>query len=251
VNRLLIGLCMIGWALYTVHVNSNSRGGLPGLSPSKSAQYSIVEQTKALSEQSELQPIAPTAVQSRHAISPDEAPPKIVVNAAVPPPQTESTQNLRPQPELPELAPSPESGQEPGEQLRVTSETSIHSGPSASAQVIGTAHAGAMLRVKSRESGWVQFADPTANKTGWISLAYLRHAEAGMDAPFTVPTRPKQPPKVAKLKSPKPMRKIRRSFPTYAEIPTGQQFAPPRRRGFGLFWKRRLSVEDFPPPPYR
>jgi hypothetical protein len=247
-NRLLIVLCMVGWALYIVHVNSNSRGGQPALSASNSAQPSIVEQTKALSEQTELQPIAPAAVQSPHAISPDETPPKTAANATVPPPQIEPTQNSRPQPISP---PQPESSQETGEQLKVTTETRIRSGPSASAQVIGTAHTGAKLRVKSRESGWVQFVDPAAKKTGWISLAYLGPVEARVDARSTVPARPKQPPKVAKAKSPKPTPAIRQSTQTYAELPADQEFVPPRRRGlFGLFWRRRLGGDAFSPPPY-
>src|SRR6187551_3626591 len=69
-----------------------------------------------------------------------------------------------------------------GEQLSVTAQTSIRSGPSEATEVIGTAHAGAKLRVKSSKAGWVQFVDPAAKKSGWISSAYLATAERETEA---------------------------------------------------------------------
>src|SRR4029079_18272847 len=56
--------------------------------------------------------------------------------------------------------------------------------------------AGATLRVKSRDAGWVQFVDPVANETGWISMAYLEPTDAIENTP--------QPPKSAALKTPQP-----------------------------------------------
>src|SRR5262249_5480450 len=50
------------------------------------------------------------------------------------------------------------------------------------------------------EAGWVQFVDPVANETGWISMAYLGPADAVGKAP--------QPPKSAKIKMPKPTHKV-------------------------------------------
>ena len=150
---------------------------------------------------------------------------------------------------------------EPGEQLRVTAQTSIRSGPTEAAEVIGTAHAGAKLHVKSSETGWVQFVDPGAQKSGWISMAYLAPAErenefestasAQAEQPQSTPAaRPKQPPKTAKLKPPKQALKVRQLPPTYAELPADREFGPPRRGGlFGLFWKRRLTAEQFSPRP--
>src|SRR5262249_56740413 len=108
-------------------------------------------------------------------------PPQLSANSPVPAPQTENKKSLWQADQ--ESAPKPGSSQQPEEQLRVMSETSIRSGPSDSAQLIGRAHAGATLRVKSRESGWVQFVDPVGNETGWVSMAYLRPTCAGGDIP--------------------------------------------------------------------
>ena len=281
-NRLLIGLCMLGWAIYIVQSNSISKAET-SLSGSNSAQPSTTE-TKA-SDQPELQTIAPAAMGSPHAISPDENPPK-AVTAAAPPPQVAPLQN--PQPQVEQEAPfKPEVSDEIGEELRVTSETIIRGGPSDSAEVIGHAHTGAKLRVKSREPGWVQFVDPAANKTGWISLAHLAPTEARANAPLPPQTKPKvtnlEPPKstpikqsppkyvevpaaepkppkptptikqsppgyaevpAAKPKPQKPTPTIRQSPPGYAEVPLDQEIARGKNRGlFGLFWKRRISAQ--------
>ena len=210
------------------------------------------EQAKTALEQSKPQPIAPQETPSPHAITPDEAPPKIAANPTVPTPQIEATQTPKPQPESSQdLGRQQEFGQEPGEELRVASEAIIRDGPSASAEVIGYAHADAILRVKSREAGWVQFVDPAAKKTGWISMAYLRPADdASADIPSVERTRPEQPPRIAKLKPPKqPSPKVRQLPPSYAELPADQEFGPQRQSGLlGLFWNRRVSAD---PSPYR
>ena len=109
---------------------------------------------------------------------------------------------------------------------------------------IGRAHEGATLGVKSRESGWVQFVDPVANETGWISMAYL----GPTDVVGNTPQQPKSPkvktpkPKVAKLKAPKPSKSgpvMRHIHPTYVRLPADREFVPPRRGGlFGLFSRR-------------
>jgi hypothetical protein len=94
--------------------------------PRVSADRAHGEQAKAALEQSKPQPIVPQAGQSPHAITPEET--------TVPPWQIEATQTPKPQPKSSQdLARQPESSQEPGEELRVTAETSIRSGPSASA----------------------------------------------------------------------------------------------------------------------
>ena len=184
--------------------------------------------------------VASAAAQSPHAIIPDATPLQASANSPASPPQTENTTSLSQADQ--ESAPKPGSTQESEEQLRVTSETSIRSGPSDSAQLIGRAHAGATLRVKSRDSGWVQFVDPIANETGWISMAYLGPTDAMENTP--------QPPKNEKLKTPKPtpkkMAKLktpnpRHMHPTYAQLPADREFVPRRRRGlFGLFLSRRF-----------
>ena len=254
-NRLLILFCMAGWAIYIIHLNASSAGALSALLQNGKAfaEPADAEQTAKASKQSQLQRIASSGMQSPHAIVPDETTPQPAANSALPLPQTEATHNptLLSDPGQ-DLSAQREPSPEPGERLRVRSETSIRSGPSASAQVIGRAHRGAELQVKSRESGWVQFVDASANKSGWISSAYLAPADHSATVESTMPTRPKQPPKVAILKSPKPIPKVRPVPPTYAELPVDQEFMQSRRRGlFGLFWKRRANADTFAPPPYR
>ena len=69
-NRLLILLCMAGWALYIVH--TNDRGdNLAAQNPKFSEHLSPAAQAPVDSIPSELQPIPATAVQSPHAITPD------------------------------------------------------------------------------------------------------------------------------------------------------------------------------------
>jgi len=62
------------------------------------------------------------------------------------------------------------------EHLRVTSAASIYKGPSDSADLVGTASPGAEGIVVSRESDWVQLADPDTGRTGWIRSAFLAPA---------------------------------------------------------------------------
>jgi Bacterial SH3 domain len=251
-NRVLIVLCMAGWALYIVHTNAHSGGDLLAHTPKVSQELSPTIQAPAASIQSELQPIAATSVQSPHAIIPDEIPRQVPPNAPASAPQMQTGATSLPEARQ-DLTAQQASSQEPEEQLKVTAETSIRNGPSGSAKVIGRAHAGAKLFVKSRQAGWVQFFDSAANKSGWISLAYLAPTDGTVDVQSTVPKRPKQAerpkqaPKAAKLKSPMPLPKVRQLPPTFAELPADQEFVPPRRGGlFGLFWRRRLS--DLPPP---
>src|SRR5215471_851271 len=192
-SRLLILLFIIGWIQYIDHANSNRSGNLAA-QDARAFVVSPPKQAAATSIQPDLQPIVSAAAQSPHAIVPDATPPQASMNSPAPPPQTENAKSLSQADQ--ESAPKAGSSQEPEEQLRVTSETSIRSGPSDSAQLIGRAHAGATLGVKSRESGWVQFVDPVANETGWISIAYLGPTDAVGNTP--------QPPKSAKVKTPKP-----------------------------------------------
>ena len=66
--------------------------------------------------------------------------------------------------------------------LKVNPAANIRSGPSASAEIIGIAHAGAEVQVASRDSGWVQIIDPWSSRTGWIYSKFL--------APVAIPSAP-------------------------------------------------------------
>ena len=68
------------------------------------------------------------------------------------------------------------------ELLKVNSAANIRSGPSASAEIIGIAYAGAEVQVALRNSGWVQISDPWSSRTGWIYSKFL--------APFAIPSAP-------------------------------------------------------------
>jgi uncharacterized protein YgiM (DUF1202 family) len=68
------------------------------------------------------------------------------------------------------------------ELLKVNSVANIRSGPSASAEIIGIANAGAKVLVASRDSGWVQIIDPWSSRTGWIYSKLL--------APLAIPSAP-------------------------------------------------------------
>ena len=253
-NRLLILLFMVGWAFYIVQVTRPADAVQSEQNAKTSTQAAPGQEAVT---QSEIQSIARAEVRSPHAITPDEPPQKAPVSSeATPPPHPAQNSESQPSSSQP-VASHPTF--EPGENLRVTAQTSIRSGPTEAAEVIGTAHAGAKLRVKSSETGWVQFVDPAAKKSGWISLAYLapaaREQESTASAPAEQPqstpsARTKQPAKTAKLKPPKPAPKVRQLPPTYAELPADREFVPPRRGGlFGLFWKRRLTADQFSPPP--
>jgi hypothetical protein len=68
------------------------------------------------------------------------------------------------------------------ELLKVASAANIRSGPSASAEIIGIAYAGAEVQVASRDFGWVQIIDPWSWRTGWIYSKFL--------APLAIPSAP-------------------------------------------------------------
>ena len=252
-NQLLIVLCLIAGTWYLVSANlKNDQNGIP-LSEVSAPAPTSVEQYKTdptSSEQLKLQPINPVAEQSGHAIVPDQSPAALAA-------KSES-------PSEPAQLPQPGIGPTPGDRLQVKSEASIRSGPSASAQVIGTARAGAKLQVQSRDAEWVQFVDPATKHAGWISLAFLGPADDSVDVPTTVPKALKRPSRPAKLLGSAKPRNAQRKPPTtaqhkpvrpprgYAELPRDQEFGPPRQgRFFGLFLRRRLSADEFSPYPFR
>jgi SH3-like domain-containing protein len=90
-----------------------------------------------------------------------------------PPPAVEATQ-----------APASSSPNQ-AELLKVTSAASIHNGPSASADVIGTTYAGAQVQVAARDSGWTQIVDPSTGDRGWIDSTLLAPLTPAVDTAST------------------------------------------------------------------
>jgi hypothetical protein len=83
--------------------------------------------------------------------------------------------------ELDEEGPAHQSAQtsrEPEfEFLKVNSTAKILSGPSASADIIGIAYAGAEVQVETRHSEWVKIIDPWSWGTGWMHSKFLAPLE--------------------------------------------------------------------------
>jgi hypothetical protein len=204
-NRLLILLFMVGWAFYIVQAPRTADAVQSEQNAKASGKATPGQQAV---KQSKIQPIARAAVRSPHAITPDEPPQKAAMSSGASPP-THPAENSESQP---------------------SSSQPVASDPT---------------------------FEPGAKKSGWISMAYLAPAErenefestasAQAEQPQSTPAaRPKQPPKTAKPKPPKPAPKVSQLPPTYAELPADREFVPPRRGGlFGLFWKRRLTAEQF------
>lgn len=78
--------------------------------------------------------------------------------------------------------------------LKVTSGASIRNGPSASADIIGTAYAGAEVRVASRDSGWTQIVDPSSGNRGWIDSTVLAPLAPNVEAASTEDSTPEDQP---------------------------------------------------------
>ena len=227
-NQLLVALCLIGgiWYLVSANPKGNENADRSLVSEQVSALIPT-EQDKAYPDQ--FAPISPAAELSRHAIVPDQSPPALAARS----------------------------------ESQVKSETSIRNGPSASAQVIGTAYAGARLQIQSRDAEWVQFVDRATKPAGWISLAFLAPADESVDVSATASkaltnsTRPAKPLGFAKPRN--AQRKLQttvqhkpvRQPHLYAGLPRDPEFEPPRQgRVFGLFLKRRLST-GLSPYPFR
>ena len=247
-NQLLVALCLIGgiWYLVSANPKGNENADRSLVSEQVSALIPT-EQDKAYPDQ--LAPISPAAELSRHAIVPDQSPAALAARSESPPQPT--------QPSQPEIGPTP------GDRLQVKSETSIRNGPSASAQVIGTAYAGARLQIQSRDAEWVQFVDRATKPAGWISLAFLAPADESVDVSATSSKALTNSTRPAKLLGFAKPRNAQRKLQTtvqhkpvrqphlYAGLPRDPEFEPPRQgRVFGLFLKRRLST-GLSPYPFR
>lgn len=105
----------------------------------------------------------PPAQNSRHAIAPDTEPPAPEASPAT---KTESSATANAV-----EVPSPAAPKD--EFVTITSTASVRNGPSANAEIIGRAHAGARARVASRDSGWAQIVDPASGNTGWVDSSVL------------------------------------------------------------------------------
>ena len=229
-SQLLVALWLVAGIWYLASTNpKNDQNGIP-LQKEGAPAPTMVEPNKTdptSSDQLKLQPINPAADQSSHAILPDRS--AAVVARSDSPSQTAHV-------------PQPGIVLTPGDWLQANSEAIIRRGPSASAQVIGAAHAGAELHVQSRDAEWVQFVDPATKHAGWISLADLSPVADSFDVPVTVPkatlTKPSRPGKL--LGSAKPRNAERKRQTTaqhkpirpprgYAELPRDQEFEPPRQ----------------------
>lgn len=130
-------------------------------------------------------------------------------------------------------------------------------GPSTAAKKIGTATAGAKLHVQARKKDWVQFVDPSSGNTGWIQATRLAPAPTiGTDGLAAAKARDNPPSKPAKPKLAKkkpPSAQVSQRPRAYADLPSDEEFLPPRKRGPGLLNRRRmlrqgLMSPDFLPP---
>jgi hypothetical protein len=189
VKRVLLSLWLIGGVLYLVSTllltnavdlfnrddpKPIASDATPASSPSPEASGAAVVQStpEHAKQHSALNP--PTA-DSPHAISPDLEIPSVE--------SASSTQEQSPVTGEPKEAASNPGPEE--ELLKVASAASIRNGPSASADIIGTAYAGAKVRVASRDAGWTQIIDPSSGNRGWIDSTVLAPLTSTVDTAST------------------------------------------------------------------
>jgi uncharacterized protein YraI len=197
-KRLRLSLWLIGAVMYAASILlfanaiSNSKrddeprrvaesvapASLPILPIQEVARLGPVE--SAPTQPTQLDALDPVAQTSPHAISPEQA--------ASEAPAAENLPSLAQR----EQSPTGEATQGPSgpglneaERVKVISEASVRSGPSSSAAVIGTAHAGAEARVASRDSGWTQIVDPSSGNRGWIDSTVLAPLTTTVDTAST------------------------------------------------------------------
>jgi hypothetical protein len=130
---------------------------VPSPSDDEGSQHGGGESPASTSVQADkLEPISPAALGTPHAIVPEAT-----LSEALASEEKESP---------------PSSSRE---RVRVASAANIHSGPSASGALLGTAQVGAEAEVASRDAGWVQIIDPASGKVGWVNSKHLVPAPAG------------------------------------------------------------------------
>ena len=130
--------------------------------------------------------------------------------------------------------------------LRVTVDVTIRNGPSASAKKIGTATAGAELKVRAREKDWVQFVDPSSGNTGWIHVSLVDSTSPSEGAwPMPQLASPVKPSQLAERKT-VTAKGVQRPT-TYAGLPPDEEFLSPKSRA-GLLSRRRMLREGLMSP---
>ena len=155
-KRALLALWLIGPIVYTTNVASAQSLEAASIKSVQSEVHSVVvDMPRVIS----LPPASPEAW--------DTLPSSVQLDEQLP----ATGQAAQTSPDLNEI-----------ELLKVNSVANIRSGASASAEIIGIAHAGAEVQVASRDSGWVQIIDPWSWRTGWIYSKFL--------APFAIPSAP-------------------------------------------------------------
>jgi SH3 domain-containing protein len=166
-------MCVISILLFTSRIDVFDRDDQP-----KPTNLSVLPSSPPAKEAARLAPteIAPQqpdqldvlhldspALNSPHAIAPHREPPAAGASPA--------TETKSPAIANPIEVPSPAAPKD--EFVTITETVTIRNGPSASADVIGRAHAGARARVASRDSGWSQIVDPASGNTGWVDSSVL------------------------------------------------------------------------------
>lgn len=111
----------------------------------------------------------PPAQNSPHAIAPGAEP---AAAETAPATQSESPATAEAI-EVPSPVESPSPAAPKDEFVTITSAAGVHNGPSAAADIIGRAYAGARARVASRDAGWAQIVDPASGNTGWVDSGLL------------------------------------------------------------------------------
>jgi uncharacterized protein YraI len=219
----------------------------------------VLSPKQAIPAYPQRQAAASLAAERPHAISPNQPSmePPLATDAPAGPQQTAALPSTAEQ-ATPQMASSPQAV----DLLRLKSAASIRSGPSPSAKVIGTAAAGADLRVTAYQSGWVQFEDPSSGETGWVHSTFVEPSAGGEATAATkqVDDLPEvAPPKSKSIKAAKQgakgvvvskrPRPSGRSPKAYVELPSDEEFLPPRKRGrLGILEKRRMLREGLMSP---
>jgi SH3 domain-containing protein len=188
-KRLVLPLWLVGGVLYTIGtlLLTNSiwsrddndpkpiATDVTSTSPAYPKVANVEPAETAPPQPEQFEPINPAAADKPHAITVEQAASAAPALANLPSPVPAQEQ---PPPAEARQAPA-NSIPNQAELLKVTSAASIRNGPSASADVIGTAFAGARVQVAARDSGWTQIVDPSSGNKGWIDATLL--------APLTPP----------------------------------------------------------------
>lgn len=217
----------------------------------------------------QVEAVNPALANAPHAISPEQAPSQSpTVEMVQLEEQTSAVVEVKQAPSGP--------GANEAQVLKLNSPASIRNGPSAAADIIGTARAGAEVQVASSDSGWVQIVDPSSGRTGWIASTVLSPLPATIDIASTETPPANQltederlKPRAGKQKTNTTAQfsraqKAQEALPTkskrqapreYVDLPPDEalmegELLPPRNRGlFGILANRRMLREDAPPLP--